>query len=547
MQWFLNISIKKKLIISNVLLSVLVLLISLVAVRQLGFIKNDVDVVNTDLKAVDHLLQADRDLYQALVAERSMIFVKAKSDEFKDLMTSHEENMQQARERMDKFYNIFSDSGIEAYFSAYQTFRDEWEPITQRIREERQADTRAGRSTAIELSFGSGAIAFNNMRDQLDLMTEYIEKHAESATAQSDTTIGQSTMLIAVLCALSVFVAVVITVLLPKLILMPLKEMTVKVNALAGEGGDLTHKVTIRGHDEIGELGQSVNRFIDSLRNLTLSIVNLGNDIGQESETLTESSINNRKVAANALEENNLLATAIGDMTLSIQGVAKNATDAETDAEQADTEGKSGQKVVIDTMDAINKLAEEVGVAATAIDKLKSDSGNIEAVVNVIREIAEQTNLLALNAAIEAARAGEQGRGFAVVADEVRALASRTQESTQEIQKMTDGLQARADEAFTVMERGKHLAEDAVERASQAGVSLENVTNTIGSMTDKNQQISSASNQQSMVAEEIRNNAVKLTTFSEESSQLSDNVSHIAEKLSGMVIDLQKELRKFSV
>lgn len=546
MQWFLNISIKKKLIISNIILSILVLIISVVSVRQLDFIRNNVDVVSANLKALDYLLQADRDLYQALVAERSMLFVDKNSEAFNKFIQSHEENITQSKERMLKFYSIFSDELVEENFALYEKYRNEWEPITRRISEDIQKATGNDNSAVVVMSFETAAPAFDNMREQLNIMTSHLEEYTASIS-QPDKTIAQSKFVIGILCGLSLLIALLITVVFPKLILIPLREMTAKVNALAGEGGDLTSKMTIRGSDEIGELGQSVNGFIDSLRHLIASVIRLGNDIDQQSKILSESSTSNHRVALNALKENNLLANAIGDMTVSIQGVAKNASDAETDAEQADGEGKVGQQVVTETMGAINELAEEVGVAATAIDKLKDDSGNIEAVVNVIRDIADQTNLLALNAAIEAARAGEQGRGFAVVADEVRALASRTQDSTQEIQKMTDGLQARAGEAFNVMERGKTLAENAVQRASKAGVSIENVTNTIGSMTDKNQQISSASNQQSIVAEEIRNNTMKLTTFSEESSKLSDDVNNITEKLSEMVAGLQKELKKFSV
>jgi methyl-accepting chemotaxis protein len=183
-----------------------------------------------------------------------------------------------------------------------------------------------------------------------------------------------------------------------------------------------------------------------------------------------------------------------------VQEVARNATEAAKAASHSDEEAQNGQAVVDRTINAIDALASEVDRAANVIHRLEQDSDKIGTVLDVIKGIAEQTNLLALNAAIEAARAGEQGRGFAVVADEVRTLASRTQQSTAEIQQMIERLQAGAQEAVSVMEDSRSRASDSVSSAQSAGQSLESITRSVASITDMNTQIASAADEQSALS-----------------------------------------------
>ena len=547
MQWFHDLKIAKKLWLSNAALFTLMVLIVIVSIQGLNLVGANVQRVDQTMRAVDTLLQADRDLYQALVAERSMIFAKPGSDEFLENIAAHKENIQQAKDRADVFYELIKDKSFTDLFEQYVRDRREWQQLTEQLREAIQSDTRVGRRTAIDLSFGSAAKAFESMRAKIDEMVDQAEQIAQQATNETTLSVEESTNKILLLFSLSLFVSILLQIFFPRMIVRPMREMIARINELAGGGGDLTRKVQVNSKDEIGDMGQSVNHFIDSLRNLLGQIIHLGTQFAEQSKSLEGLSRRNKQVTDGTKEETDMLATSITEMTASVHEVAQNANSAAGQAQQANDQSKLGQKVVESTKQAISSLADEVQRSAQVIEKLKNDASSIDDVVNVIRGIAEQTNLLALNAAIEAARAGEQGRGFAVVADEVRALASRTQTSTEEIQDMIGALQSSADQAFTIMQQGKHRAESAVDHSNQAKESLAKINNSIALMADMNTQIAAAAEQQSMVSSEISENANKLSMFSKEAAELSDGVSESTNSLAGMARELKSKLANFKV
>ncbi len=225
------------------------------------------------------------------------------------------------------------------------------------------------------------------------------------------------------------------------------------------------------------------------------------------------------------------VATAMNEMVATVQEVARNAADTAQATEAADKEVMQGKAVVTQTIDGINRLAEEIERASAAISKLAQDSEQIGGVVDVIRSIAEQTNLLALNAAIEAARAGEQGRGFAVVADEVRTLASRTQESTEEIQNMIERLQQASGEAVQVMEQGQRISQASVEEAQNTGESLDRITQAVKNIYDMSTQIASAAEEQSSVSEEINRNLTNIHQVAENTASQSVETARSTQEL----------------
>ncbi|WP_415773875.1 methyl-accepting chemotaxis protein [Pseudomonas sp. LB3P38] len=255
----------------------------------------------------------------------------------------------------------------------------------------------------------------------------------------------------------------------------------------------------------------------------------------------TSAGVNSQKI------ETDQVATAMNEMTATVQEVARNAEEASEAAVAADQQAREGDKVVGEAIAQIERLAKEVGNSTEAMSHLKRESDKIGSVLDVIKSVAQQTNLLALNAAIEAARAGEAGRGFAVVADEVRSLAQRTQKSTEEIEELIGGLQNGTQQVATIMDNSRTLTESSVELTRRAGGSLTNITRTVSAIQAMNQQIAAAAEQQSAVAEEINRSVLNVRDVSEQTSAATEQTAASSVELARLGTHLQTLVGKFKV
>jgi len=317
------------------------------------------------------------------------------------------------------------------------------------------------------------------------------------------------------------------------------------MNAIAK--GDLTKKISLLGKDEFAWMCWEYTCARKGFTEVVESIKGNAAQLASAAEELSAITEQSSKGVVRQQSETQQVATAMNEMSATVQEVAKNAASAATAASEADEQAKNGHAVVNDTVTTITALANEVSLTADVIERLKGDSLSIGAVLDVIRDIAEQTNLLALNAAIEAARAGEQGRGFAVVADEVRTLASRTQQSTQEINEMIERLQSGANEAVTAMEQGRSKAEATVEQAQKAGAALNAITEVVFNIKAMNMQIASAADEQSATAEEINRNIVNISEVADETASGSQQTALASDELARLAVDLQEKVDKFQI
>ncbi len=311
--------------------------------------------------------------------------------------------------------------------------------------------------------------------------------------------------------------------------------------------GDLTQSVGIDGKSDFSWMAFELNSARKNVANLVHTLV--GGVTQLETATSNMSAISKQTVdgVLQQQSETSQVATAMNEMAVSVQEVARTAANTADAARNADNEAQAGKKVVTEAMTAINSLAGEVEKAAQTLSDLETDIGNIGAIVDVIRGITEQTNLLALNAAIEAARAGEHGRGFAVVADEVRTLAARTQSSTHEIEEMVGRLQSGAKAAVTVMNEGRESAKMSVEKAASASEALDTITAMITTMDEMSAAISSAANEQSTVAEDINRGIVNISQIAELTADGAKESSSAVETMAALSAQLQEAGGKFKV
>lgn len=326
----------------------------------------------------------------------------------------------------------------------------------------------------------------------------------------------------------------------------PINELAATINSIE-QDSDLTRRVGVDSNSEIGSIGDALNRmlqrFHNSMREISTSVSQLADASQQMSVTSAHASDGTRRQQA----ETDRVATAISQMLATVQSVAGHASAAAASAKQADGEASNGNRVVLEAIDVSSELMREVERSAQVIHKVEADSGQIGMVLDVIKDIAEQTNLLALNAAIEAARAGEQGRGFAVVADEVRTLASRTQESAQEIQQVIEQLQVGSAQAAEAMKDAQLQAEESVDKARSAGDSLRVITGEVSTISETNLQIASATEEQSAVVEEINRNITAIKSVLDEAARGTRQTSDASENMTQLATQLQRLVSNFKV
>ncbi|MFJ2386141.1 methyl-accepting chemotaxis protein [Pseudomonas koreensis] len=385
----------------------------------------------------------------------------------------------------------------------------------------------------------------DQMGEQLNKLIAINAAGAKVASTQAGEHYDSAITGIVIVAVVAALATVLLALLLTRSIVTPLNRAVVAAQTIAG--GKLTQSIEVDGKDEATQLLQALATMQTNLRKTIEQIAGSATQLGAAAEELsavTEEASRGLQQQNNEIEQ---AATAVNEMTAAVEEVARNAVSTSEASNQSTQAAREGRDQVVKTVDAIQTMTHDVQNTAQMIEGLAAQGRDIGKVLDVIRAIAEQTNLLALNAAIEAARAGEAGRGFAVVADEVRALAHRTAQSTQEIEKMVAGIQNGTGEAVSSMQQSNQRTQTTLEMARAAGVALEQITQSIHQINERNLVIASASEEQAQVSREVDRNLVNIRDLATQSAAGANQTSAATHELSRLAVDLNAMVARFVI
>jgi len=403
---------------------------------------------------------------------------------------------------------------------------------------------KSGRRQAAEDAVSSKLNGYaDDMVAKLAELTRLNQQGASAAAGKTSDVYGDSVKMVLALAIASVIATIVLALMLTRSIVGPISQALQVARTIAS--GDLSQRVQAEGNDEPAELLKALAAMRDSLSDTIEGISNASSQLASASEELnavTEDSARGLRQQNNELEQ---AATAVNEMTAAVEEVARNAASTSDASRETDEHSRNGQDQVRQTVSSINALTNDLTETADNVESLAAEVNSITQMLDVIRAVAEQTNLLALNAAIEAARAGEQGRGFAVVADEVRALAHRTQQSTTEIEQMIGSVQKGASSAVQAMQGSTGLAATTLRLAQAAGEALEGVTRAVSSINERNLVIASASEEQVQVAREVDRNLVNIRDLSTQSAAGAEQTNSASQELSKLAVQLRDLVARF--
>lgn len=376
--------------------------------------------------------------------------------------------------------------------------------------------------------------------DDVDAVIANME---QTSTEALEATLSTIFLFCIVISAIVALFAVVVN----RSIMQPLKKFDDSISAFATGEADLTARMEAFSAPEFSRLSESFNAFVASLQSIIRSVSEVGQQVVNETNSMSGRATQVDELASGQREETEQVATAMTELTTTATEISNNASQAAQSAKEADDNAKDAQDIVNSAAKSVEALAQEVSQASNVISHLEGNVKNIAVSLGVIQDIAEQTNLLALNAAIEAARAGEQGRGFAVVADEVRKLASRTQESTGEIHQMIEQLKSASDAAVKAMDSSQTLSTSTVEEANSAAQALVKIQESIGTIMDMNALIATATEEQSIVGHEISQRVVVISDQSSQSAELANENRSGSQELNQRAAQLYDLVDRFTV
>ncbi|MFA0000622.1 methyl-accepting chemotaxis protein [Vibrio lentus] len=541
-----NLSIKSKIAIP---LMVIVIVFSTVTV--LNVIKSNAQAaINHELNNVvqpvlDNLEDGYRDIYQVISSAQGLLLAKDQAAidyqkfEFKD-------NAYKAVPRFESVLTLYSagvlDPSSRGEVTKLVDAMSKWVALHEPL----FADPENAHQYNIDYSPALDA-EFAIIREQLRSVRSLIEAKQIELRKQANESIESSKMIIEIGMGVAILAAIFALWLSNRFIVKPIQNVEKAMAEIASGDGDLSQRMNVEGSDEIARLSSAFNQFVGKIHVTIEQVIITSNAVRAEMENIKSLTQGVAEFSSNQQKESEVVAAAVHEMQATSEAVSGNALEAASASNTANREVESADKTLGLTVSSIERLAHDIENASGVVHELDSDVKNIASILGVIRGIAEQTNLLALNAAIEAARAGEQGRGFAVVADEVRALASKTQDSTGEIQSMIERLEVGAKQAVGVMNESKVSGEKTIVQAGTATSSLSEIRNSIGMMNEMNTQIATAASQQSQVSEEVNKNVQRIAESTMQMVEMASSAENACMALAQQCEALDSLVSQFEV
>jgi methyl-accepting chemotaxis protein len=538
-----NLSITWKLAIPVGIVAILILVLTSIQLSSMRIVTNDFISIHENYNpALKMVLNADRDLYQARLAERSIALGLQDSD----LNASYQENIKQISDRLTRVKSLnINDASKADVNNALEAFK-RWQQGADNLIQGLQAGS-LSQSQATALSAGPLKDEFEALRNQLDTLGEHLSDKSSEYAQEVHQVSENSTTLIIVVSAVTIVLALLVAFIFPRMITSGLRAMYKALQQMAKGRGDLTYRLPESSDDEVGKMSKSFNVFLSSQQEMVANIKQASSKVDDSSLTISDAINSSQQILRNQADSVSLVATAVTQMSSAINEVSGNSQHVAEETGEADKSAKNAAAIFSQSISEISELADNVNNSAEVIQRLEAEASGIVLVLDVIKGIAEQTNLLALNAAIEAARAGEQGRGFAVVADEVRTLASKTQESTEQINEIIDRLLSGVKEAVTIMSSSQSRASATVDSSRKAQSTLEDVNNYLSSINERIIQVATAVEEQSAVVNDINQNVENINEVSQEATAQGEKVASASQALTEVSGELKREVSNFKV
>ena len=488
------------------------------------------------------VINADRDLYQALKGQQDAIIFK--QEVLSKAQASFDENVQQAYDRMHKFLKLLDQyPEITGQFQGFDNTFNEWKNEAKQI----FTLVQSGDETKLNSAFAISEKHFGSLRDEYNKAGELLEAKAADIHAQAAKLALARERWTMIISVLSIVIGFVLLFVIPNSIVKSITTIRQVVDNIAKGKGDLVSRLPVASNNELGQLSQSMNQLLDQLQKLISGVLSDVQTLNRDSQSLQTVSEQTQKISERQQNHLSKVFSSFEQINHAVQEISSNAQNTSGRSEDAKRAAYEGQKLIDSNRQLNSHLASSVTSAAERIASLAADTDKITSVLDIIRGIADQTNLLALNAAIEAARAGEQGRGFAVVADEVRTLAQRTQASTEDIQSMVGGLIDGVKETQQAMSSGSDLMNQSVAMTDKVNDAFRHIQDLVATVQDMNLQVATATEQQSLVVGDVHASVSDLQGLVEESRQASSKVSESGNLVTSIARNMLSRMNQFKV